>query len=449
MKLIKLILAFLICNVANAQHWQQFGYGLIAGASLTVDSAQNRLCLVAKMIDQGDTILTPAYWDGFQWKQLGNFDFTNTGVPYKLCVYDSILYVSGTFNKAAGAPGDYILKLNGNSWDTLDYSPDGSVWSMQEFNGDLFFGGDFQIFTSVYSSDIIGTNDSTWTIIPHFTIALAEITALKVFDGKLIIAGMFNADLTLDYLGNIAAWDGDTILPLDEGVEYMDWFSTITDMEEYDGLLYISGNFRLANVANGLRIVSWNGQHFNEVGGGTNYDINALQVYNNELYAAGYFATAGGIPASKIAKWNGSKWCSLGDSINGFISDMCVFNNELFILGSFTQINGQPVEHIAKWIGGSFVDSCSSPISVVEIESVNPFQIYPNPTDGKFIVKSKIKVNRGVNWKIFNSLGETILAGTKDKFEKLEIDLTHKSPGIYYVRMFSDEYSYCEKIVVR
>jgi hypothetical protein len=431
MKIHIIIIGFLFCiNTAVSQNWQQFGSGLIAGQGLTVDSAHNRLCTLAKIIYQGDTILTPAFWNGSQWVRIGSIDFTNTGGPYKLYIYDSTYYVGGAFNIAAGAIGNRLLKFNGAFWDTLPYSPDGKVLTMLKYGNDLYIGGEFNNFGSLYSPGVIGYSPQSWTLVPDFTLLTPLITSFGKFDNKLIIGGAFAADLTLSYYGNIAAWDGDSILPLGDGLEYIDWFSAITDMEEYNGKLYIAGNFRLYNVPNAFRIVSWDGQIFSEVGGGTDYDINALQIFNGELYAAGQFQYAGSLPASRIAKWDGFKWCSLGDSINGAITDMCVFNNELYILGTFTQINGQSIEHIARWVGGNYVDSCQSFVGVNEISMQNIF-LYPTVAEYRVHIQCLPEI-RFDRVEVFNVLGNKI---HYTNYHDGELDISNLQQGVYLVKI--------------
>ena len=84
--------------------------------------------------------------------------------------------------------------------------------------------------------------------------------------------------------------------------------------------------------------------------------------------------------------------------------------------------------------------------------SVLGFEVYPNPTNGKFNIGFNTRMAVKVDINVFNSLG-TSLYTEKDllingKFNKI-IDFTGKSDGIYYIRIESEAGSLIRKLVIQ
>jgi hypothetical protein len=82
-------------------------------------------------------------------------------------------------------------------------------------------------------------------------------------------------------------------------------------------------------------------------------------------------------------------------------------------------------------------------VGISEMEKENYFSVFPNPSNGKFYIESKIGIKSDLEIKIYNSLGE-ILFTTKFKNE---IDLTSFSNGIYFIEVNTDEIKWRGKIV--
>jgi hypothetical protein len=74
----------------------------------------------------------------------------------------------------------------------------------------------------------------------------------------------------------------------------------------YNGDLIIGGTFNKAGGVDVNRIVRWDGNSWQSLGGGVNGQVYALTVYNGELIAGGNFSAAGGVAASRIARWDGN-----------------------------------------------------------------------------------------------------------------------------------------------
>ena len=80
------------------------------------------------------------------------------------------------------------------------------------------------------------------------------------------------------------------------------------------------------------------------------------------------------------------------------------------------------------------------PVSRVPIPDSAWFRVYPNPTDGKFMVEYVGKDQPGtIQVEVFSMKGERILSKEMTEVRKQEFSLEGKAEGIYLVRIVADE----------
>ncbi|MCB9239277.1 MAG: T9SS type A sorting domain-containing protein, partial [Flammeovirgaceae bacterium] len=72
-----------------------------------------------------------------------------------------------------------------------------------------------------------------------------------------------------------------------------------------------------------------------------------------------------------------------------------------------------------------------SPVEKVELTTVNPIQVFPNPSDGVFYITGP-KLN-AANIKVLNGLGQEVFPGIMEG-SKLAIDLRPLAPGLYILK---------------
>lgn len=77
----------------------------------------------------------------------------------------------------------------------------------------------------------------------------------------------------------------------------------------------------------------------------------------------------------------------------------------------------------------------------------SPFSVYPNPSDGKFIIRSSGIQHQASGIRIVNILGEIIFQSTIIN-QQSTIDISGKPKGIYIVQLQSEEKIYNQKIIV-
>ena len=72
--------------------------------------------------------------------------------------------------------------------------------------------------------------------------------------------------------------------------------------------------------------------------------------------------------------------------------------------------------------------------------------LFPNPTQGRFTINSNRRLNSVI---VQNMLGEIIYTIPKNGSASNEIDLSDQPKGIYFVKVYTGERSFSEKVVVK
>jgi hypothetical protein len=129
------------------------------------------------------------------------------------------------------------------------------------------------------------------------------LTTAILFDNKLFLAGRF------DSIGgvaakNIAYFDGDQWRPLGKGITQLGG-SPITSMLEYQGKLYVGGNFPLVDGKEIAGVAVWDPVtgSWSGLGSGTK-QVQTMAVLGNKLLVGGAMSTAGSKPSYHIAEWS-------------------------------------------------------------------------------------------------------------------------------------------------
>ncbi len=212
----------------------------------------------------------------------------------------------------------------------------------------------------------------------------APIQAMAVFNGQLVVAGIFTHIGALA-ANNIASWDGTQWHALGNGLtDPFDPASGVPvfvySMIVFNGELIVSGAFKTAGsvLVNGM--ARWNGTSWSPFGDGPAYDVAyRLAIYNNELIAAGFGGSIGGVTANSIARWNGATWAPLGAGLeNGNVTALATFNGELVAAGGFDHAGGLPANQIAAWNGTDWHTLGSGITGGTTFHEVESLAIYNN-----------------------------------------------------------------------
>ncbi len=96
---------------------------------------------------------------------------------------------------------------------------------------------------------------------------------------------------------------------------------------------------------------------------------------------------------------------------------------------------------------GGIIHSLCTPVTINEITADDSFTIYPNPSNGRFIITFKNRILKG-KIKIENTFGTQVFL--EDIFEESQriINLKNISGGVYFVNVCDGEKSYSKKLIV-
>ncbi len=196
-----------------------------------------------------------AKWNGSSWSTLtsGSSNGVNSNV-YALAVSGTGLYVGGSFAQLGdGTSANRIAKWNGSSWSTLPSGSsngvNGAVNVLAVSGTNVYVGGLFtQLGDGTTSAKYIAKWDgSSWSTLTSGSSNGVNnvVYALAVSGTDLYVGGQFtllgDGTTSAKY---IAKWDGSSLSAIDNGVNNYVYAFAISEVE---GLIYVGGNFTIAN----------------------------------------------------------------------------------------------------------------------------------------------------------------------------------------------------------
>jgi hypothetical protein len=316
-----------------------------------------------------------ARWDGTTWAALGaglTFQLAPRQVAVQaLAVYNGALIAGGFFDHAGTVTTNFIARWDGTSWSSLGAGMDRSVSALTVFDGDLIAGGTFVVAGDVTANFIARWDGTAWSVLsgPEGTGLTSGVGGLAVFGGDLIAAGAF-AGAGGAAVHHVASWDGTAWAALAgpaTGLTAGVTTSIVADVQAmtvFNGELVVGGNFRRAGGDFVFGIASWDGTSWSPLTGssgtgvlgglGTSGTVFAMTVFGGDLIVGGSFLAAGGISTGNIARWDGSEWSTLATGTNGTVNALTTFSNRLIAGGSFTQAGTTAVSNIAAWNGSTW-----------------------------------------------------------------------------------------------
>lgn len=228
--------------------------------------------------------------------------------------------------------------------------------------------------------------------------------ATATYQNSLYVSGMdYKSGMPKSYIRKFNGVIWSTL------VEIGGFNNSISEMKEYNGELYVGGQFiEFAGISNANSLVKWNGSKWSAVGVGfdktTFAQVNALEVFNNKLYVGGRFDSIAGIQLKNIAVWNGNAWsagpsCESGIGQYTIVQGMKTFNGNLFIGGSFEKVNSVNCKNVAKF-DGTNVSSLSNGNGNGTNSEVTGFEAFKNELYlyGYFSMIDTANVNGIAKW---------------------------------------------------
>lgn len=445
-----LLLFILMSNLVLAQtsNWANAGITSDLGTirTICVDSINDVMYVAGNTYINGNVDYTRIlYYQNGVWDTLPGY-FNNIILSMKML--DNELYIGGSFDYVNSIETGGIVKWDGSNWITIGTKIEGSIYNIEKINDTLYVMG---IFIKNGMNCIAKWNGNNWENVYDIPVLTPDslfcfIYDAEIYNNEFYVCGNFNGDTIEDLIKyNGEQW-------VSAGDEIKGWNSQITNLEIFNGELYISGIINNGGGTFGKVILAkYNGQNWSKVGlgfNGVNTYIRDIKVFNNKMYICGNFDYAGDVPINDFAIWNGNKWCGLGGNFQYETNTLSFYHDTLFV-SCVDSVDNVEVNGLARWIGGNYIDTCSTSQNVFEIENERDnIVIYPNPTSENFKIKFHTKIDN-LTVSIYSINGRKIY---EIKFINIEnevkINNLKAEKGLYFVRIRTDEFIDVKKLIL-
>lgn len=309
--------------------------------------------------------------------------------------YGNLLFMCGGFTQAGTFATEDVAIWDGYDW----VDPKGGVegaCSFEVYNNQLYVGtrtilsnGGTKAFLWRWTGTGWENLADSFVVEPTANFDLQGIQAMKVYNGKLVVAGLFKSVNGLE-VNNIAAWNGAQWETMGSGTN-----GQVLALEVWGDTLFAGGRFNDAGGKLTENMAKWHNNSWQGLKAAVDQRITALKVYNGRLWVGGDFFT----PNRGILTYKDGLF-SIPFAPNDGVGAFCVDGNSLIIGGNFSAIDGQNFSLIARY---------TEPGLSVETENSFSFMAYPNPVSEQLYFK--IPDDEPVQITIYDNLGKIVKQG--------------------------------------
>lgn len=204
------------------------------------------------------------------------------------------LVVVGDFATVDGSPLAHVAAWDGLGWNPIPTDPGFAPTAAVVWDGKVVIGsaGDLPVVEA----------PGAWSALPAPPYPVTGVHTMEVFQGDLVVSFDTDPNIWLD-AGPLLRWDGATWTPL--ATEISD---RVRDMVVFEDELYLGGEFFEIDGATFNKVARWNGQAWQALGEGIEPDhypanVTAMAEFDGDLYMVGDFVRAGGVPSYRFARW--------------------------------------------------------------------------------------------------------------------------------------------------
>jgi len=399
--------------------------------------------------EDGDPYL--AGYDGNTWQSLSD---TISADIFNLVDYESGVLVCG-FGYVGTSSFTGVAYYNGVEWQ-YPWSFNEMVTKLVWANNQLFAIGFFSEVDGVEIHNVAKLENSSWqSVLEPNTIEDGSISDLEYYEGSLYIGGNFE---TANGIFDFARIENGITVAVENGLVGAN--TGIRDLEVFNGELYLAGIIPEFQGNVGNHIVRFDGESFSNVGASfyespntTSIGGNVLKMLkrNGHLYALGSFYYAGSTSMYGVARWDGTEWCGVFGS--EFLQGDPPFFNPVRSLGRYSEdlilyVNYEDSDGnnspLWKYMGDE-VENCTGPLKSEEQIERLVTNLYPNPSTGLLTIESEKPAQLLT---VFDSLGKLVYQENMQYQTQLQIDLSHLPKGLYLVQVEGDGVLESRKVVL-
>lgn len=357
---------------------------------------------------------------------------------------DNKSIICGMFTTYNGVFRKHIARLNENgSLDTLFNPINGTNGYIQasciQNDQKILIGGNFNFYNTTRRQGIarlnidgsldLSFNPDTAIFYDVYGIAIQN-------DGKILVGGSFtdfngypvknilrlNSDGTIDSTFN-------PVIGADDRINIV--------LIQNDGKIVIGGVFEEYNGSTSHYLTRINADgsldlNFNNAIG-LSWEVNAGIIQpDGRIIVGGYFDNFSTISTNHIARINTDGTLDAtfnsGNGTDAAILSISLQNDgKIIIGGGFTNYNGTPIKDIARINNNTFAGLRN------ESNNESTYKIYPNPCDGVISLESKDLINGEI--KVYSYAGKLVLSVKITDINKMNIDLSDQSNGLYILEI--------------
>jgi hypothetical protein len=353
-----------------------------------------------------------AKWNGTTWTPVGHMN----GTVQDIIFYQGFLYAAGSGLSEFADFDTNFMKWNGTNWDytAVNIDPGGIVYTLEEINGVLYLGGEFNLTVDSIRRNIVGYNDAT--DVPEPIIELMPDTPMTVYD---IIEHNETIYICGNLFGAIEPDSEETPMPLglqklaEESMEPVNWV-TLT----YEGAFAANADDYIKSMTIQAEQLILAGQFESQPFGVGTFGYNLCSLEEGEDYAA-YVG---------LAVLDGPAY--IANNLDG----------ALHIGGAF-ETNATTTE-----LNGIGVLAYIIPISVEESELIE-ITAFPNPVNDQLTVRSDVNGMSQLN--IINNSGQLMYQKNNPSTTEL-IDCSNFAKGLYLLQLTDrHNHSYYRKLIIQ
>ena len=224
-------------------------------------------------------------------------------------------------------------------------------------------GGDWQEAANVLTNLDVGESGPLWQY-DGTSPASASVLTMDVYAGRLHVGGWFQfrgSRRGASATGAVTFWEGRSNNLIYRALPFIK--GSVSALCEYDGELVFGGDCRyLIGTATHRYLGSWAAPvnpedegTLSSFGGGVNGPVYAACEFDGKLFVCGDFTEAGGVTAKGIAYWNGTSWAAVVNIRDyGIPRKMVVFGSELIVAGDFAKVDGSATYKLAVRLTTTF-----------------------------------------------------------------------------------------------
>lgn len=391
-----LLLTLLIHGTSTAQ-WSELGSGMSTGGvrALIYDSTTQRLYAFGRFVTAGGiTVNGTAYWENEAWHPMGLG--VHPGAPILSAnVWGDSILIAGSFHYAFGVPNSRKAALwDGSSWNAIEVGGTNSyLAAVLEREDDVLIAGSLDTIAGVpIANNIARYSNGEWSSVGIYpTDGDLRFTNLVEYQGKYILG----CNLNSPSLRELCCLDGDTLRRVGEGIRGDAW---VNDLLEYQGKLFIAGEYYAGwgNAATGLS--TWDGSEFADPFPGVESigQTDDLDLHNGELYFSGRMRLPGSLDYYTLGRYDGTRLCLFGKNLNTVFRAIAATEEYLVVAPNMCTLGlgGDTVNCIVRWDLSYLGDTCIQiATSISEHDPVSDaWSIGPSP----FLHRLNISCSNGI-----------------------------------------------------